>query len=434
MNRDSTGVPTLCRSCFAAAASASGRCPDCGSPRLARHPELLDLAIAHVDCDAFYAAIEKRDDPSLVDRPVIVGGGRRGVVSTACYVARTYGVRSAMPMFKALELCPDATVIRPDMAKYVRVARLVRTLMETLTPAVEPLSIDEAFLDLRGTETLHKASPAETLMRLQRRIESEIGITVSVGLSHNKFLAKIASDLDKPRGFSVLGRAETRSFLAACPVSIIWGVGAAMQRRLAADGIRTVGHLQALDAATLARRYGTMGLRLARLSQGEDARPVTPESQARSISSETTFETDLGRREDLVPILRHLAEKVAARMKAKQLAGYTVVLKLKTTDFRQRTRQQRLPAATNLADVIYRAGVLLLGPELDGTRFRLIGIGVTELGPPGGEFALDLGDPQSAKRMRAEQAMDDLRSRFGEDALKLGITFRPDRTGPRRQA
>ncbi|MGQ7792943.1 DNA polymerase IV [Faunimonas sp. B44] len=423
----------LCRTCLARVPPPGARCPACGSPRLVRHAELFRLAIAHVDCDAFYASVEKRDDPSLADRPVIVGGGTRGVVATACYIARTYGVRSAMPMFKARALCPEAVVVKPNMAKYVAVARQVRNLMESLTPAVEPLSIDEAFLDLGGTEAVHRAPPAVTLARFQARVEAEIGITVSVGLSHNKFLAKIASDLDKPRGFSVLGRKETQSFLASQPVSIIWGVGTAMQRRLASDGITTVAHLQGLDEAALGRRYGATGLRLARLARGEDARAVDPVSVTKSVSSETTFDVDHARREELVPVLRQLCEKVARRMKEKGLAGRTVVLKLKTTDFRPRTRQQRLASATNLADVIYRAGRLLLEREIDGTRFRLIGIGVTDLGGAEAGEALDMIDPQAAKRGLAEAAMDRLRTRFGDESLRLGVTFRPFPERPRKR-
>ena len=197
-------MASFCRDCLADVPERSPRCAGCGSPRLARHGELARMAIAHVDCDAFYATIEKRDDPSLADKPVIVGGGHRGVVATACYIARTFGVRSAMPMFEARRRCPHAHVIKPDMAKYVRVGREVRAMMEALTPQVEPLSIDEAFLDLTGTERLHGMMPAKTLARFAKRVEADIGITVSIGLSQNKFLAKIASDLDKPRGFSML--------------------------------------------------------------------------------------------------------------------------------------------------------------------------------------------------------------------------------------
>ena len=199
-------MQTLCRDCGRRPHPDAEACPACGSARVLRHGELHDLSIAHLDCDAFYAAIEKRDRPELRDRPVIVGGRHRGVVAACCYIARTYGVRSAMPMFKALEACPEAAVIKPDMKKYTAVGGEVRAMMLGLTPLVEPLSIDEAFMDLSGTESLHRASPATTLAKLARQVEDELSITVSIGLSYNKFLAKIASDLEKPRGFAVIGR------------------------------------------------------------------------------------------------------------------------------------------------------------------------------------------------------------------------------------
>jgi DNA polymerase IV len=186
-------APLVCRDCLISGQGAA-RCPHCGSPRILAHPEHDSLGIAHIDCDAFFAAIEKRDDPSLADKPVIVGGGRRGVVATACYVARTYGIRSAMPMFKALKACPDAVVIRPDIDKYARVGREVRRLMLELTPLVEPVSIDEAYLDLTATESLHRMSPAQSLARLVQRIEQEIGVTASIGLSYGKGLAKLATE------------------------------------------------------------------------------------------------------------------------------------------------------------------------------------------------------------------------------------------------
>ncbi len=420
---DSPASPTLCRDCFASMRNAAKRCKTCGSPRLVTHPELFALSIAHVDCDAFYAAVEKRDQPSLSDKPVIVGGGRRGVVSAACYVARTFGVRSAMPMFKALAACPDAVVIPPDMAKYARVGREVRELMLALTPAVEPLSIDEAFLDLSGTERLHAAPPAVTLARFQHRLEQEIGVTASVGLSHNKFLAKIASDLDKPRGFAVIGRAETLSFLAAQPVSIIWGVGKATQDRLRRDGLTRISDLQRLDEKNLAKRYGSIGLRLAQLARGKDSRTVSPERKAKSISAETTFDEDRSAAADLLPVLRALSERVSARLKHAGLSGRLVVLKLKSADFRLRTRNVRLDGHSNLADRIFRAGRDLLAKELDGTRFRLIGIGVAELGDAALMEPRDLVDADAEKRAKAEHAMDEIRDRFGTEGLALGLTF-----------
>jgi DNA polymerase-4 len=414
---------TLCRDCLACFAGGAERCPRCDGPRLVAHPELPTLSIAHVDCDAFYATIEKRDNPALADQPVIVGGSHRGVVSAACYVARTYGIHSAMPMFKALKACPHAVVIPPDMAKYAAVGREVRQLLLSLTPLVEPLSIDEAFLDLSGTERVHGAPPAIVLARFQQRLETEIGVTASVGLSHTKFLAKIASDLDKPRGFAVIGREETLSFLAAQPVSIIWGVGKAMQRRLARDGLRRIADLQRQDERTLAKRYGAMGIRLAKLARGEDERSVIPERKAKSISAETTFSEDYADAASLLPPLRRLSERVSARLKDQGLAGRLVVLKLKGVDFRLRTRNVHLDGHTNLADRIFRAGRDLLQKELDGTQYRLIGIGVGELAATDLTEASDLIDTDFERRAKAEHAMDQIRSRYGDDGLGFGLTF-----------
>ena len=413
----------FCRDCLRPADGAALRCAGCGSPRLLRHPELARLAIAHLDCDAFYAAIEKRDDPSLADKPVIVGGGRRGVVSTACYIARIRGVRSAMPMFQALKACPDAVVIPPNMEKYAAVGREVRRLMLELTPLVEPVSIDEAFMDLSGTERLHHAIPALSLARLARRIEDGIGISVSIGLSYNKFLAKIASDLEKPRGFSVIGEAEAMGFLAAKPVGFIWGVGKAMQARLAADGIRTIGALQRMDEADLARRYGSMGLRLARLARADDRRPVEPHGEAKSISAETTFDTDLADLHALKAVLRTLSEKVARRLKKAGLAGRTLTLKLKTRDFRIRTRSRQLPDPTQLADRIYTVAADLLARETDGTAFRLIGVGLADFAEPDLADPADLVDRQASKRAAAETAIDRIRGKFGNQAVELGLVF-----------
>lgn len=416
-------VAAFCRDCLAPAGPDDRRCRRCGGPRLVRHAELERLSIAHVDCDAFYASIEKRDDPSLADRPVIIGGGRRGVVSTACYIARLSGVRSAMPMFKALELCPDAVVIRPHMEKYVAVGREIRRRMLELTPLVEPLSIDEAFLDLAGTEKLHRSSPAVTLARFAAEIEREVGITVSVGLAANKFLAKIASDLDKPRGFSVIGGAEAKAFLAPRPVTSIWGVGRAFGDRLAADGIRLVGTLQTMERDELIHRYGVLGDRLYHLSRGEDDRRVDPTSRRKSFGAETTLDEDHADLETLRPILRYLAEKVSAHMKMSDAAGGTVSLKLKTHDFRLMTRALRLSDPTQLADRIFRAADTLLGREARGDRYRLIGVAVGDLVE--GRFAdpADLVDPGAGRRAAAERAVDVIRAKYGASAVETGLVF-----------
>jgi DNA polymerase IV len=382
------------------------------------------LSIAHIDCDAFYAAIEKRDNPELADKPVIIGGGRRGVVSTACYVARIRGVRSAMPMFKALQACPDAIVIRPDMEKYSRIGRQIRELMLELTPLVEPLSIDEAFLDLSGTRRLHGGlPPVEVLARFAARIERELRLSISIGLSYCKFLAKIASDMEKPRGFSVVGETEALSFLRDQDVSIIWGVGRVMRTNLARDGVERIGKLQELGEAELMRRYGVTGQRLYRLSRGQDDRSVSPDGAAKSISAETTFNTDLAGRHELAAALRRLSEKVSLRLKDKHLAGQTITLKLKTTDFKTRTRNRTLPDPTQLADRIFSAGLMMMEKELDGTYFRLIGIGASTLQSDENADPEDLVDVAAAKRARAERAIDGLRGRYGNEAVFLGLTF-----------
>lgn len=416
----------FCRDCLKEVAEAGRCCPACHSPRLARHPELHALTIAHLDCDAFYAAIEKRDDPGLRDKPVIIGGGKRGVVSTACYIARIQGVKSAMPMFKALKLCPEATVIKPNMAKYVEVGREVRSLMQQLTPLVQPLSIDEAFLDLTGTERLHGRSAALSLAYLSLQIEKRIGITVSTGLSHNKFLAKVASDLDKPRGFSVIGKAETKNFLAAQPVSLIWGVGKAMQAGLAKDGITTIAHLQQREKSDLMRRYGSMGARLYHLSRGEDTRHVSIDDETKSVSSETTFDTDISDYKSLERILWQMCERTSHRAKADGLAGHTVVLKLKTVDFKIRTRNATLQDATLLAEHIFAAARPLLKREADGTPYRLLGAGISHLVPATAGILDETLDTSAAARAKAELAMDKLREKFGRKAVEKGIGFKED--------
>jgi len=415
-------VSTFCRDCLTDALPASARCRSCGSPRLLRHDDLLRLAIAHIDCDAFYATIEKRDDPSLASEPLIVGGGRRGVVAAACYIARTFGVRSAMPMFEALRLCPHARVIRPDMDKYAGVGREVRRMMRALTPLVEPLSIDEAFLDLSGTERLHGFAPAKVLARFATDVENKLGITVSIGLSCNKFMAKIASDLDKPRGFAVLGAGEAAEFLAPKPVGFIFGVGKVSAARLARDGFHRIADLQRASEAALARRYGEEGRRLARLARGIDERKVSADRETKSVSAETTFDRDLCDLRPLARILWRETEEVAARLKAKALAGSTITLKLKTADFRIRTRARSLDAPTQLAGRIFAAARGLLEREIDGTKFRLLGVGVSALTTADEADPADFIDSRMAD---AEHAVDRVRARFGENAVVRGLAFEP---------
>ena len=416
-----------CRDCLSPVPSRSSgmRCTACGSPRVVAHAELHELSIAHIDCDAFFAAIEKRDDPSLADRPVIIGGRTRGVVATACYVARTYGIRSAMPMFKALKACPDAVVIKPNIDKYRIVGRQVRALMLELTPLVEPVSIDEAFLDLSGTERLHHGSPAATLLRFARRVEAEVGITVSVGLSYNKFLAKLASDLDKPRGFAVIGKAEAPTFLAEKPVGLIPGVGAAAQARLAKAGITLMRHLPEAELDRLFRAFGREGQRLRRLAVGDDDRPVTPEHDTKSVSAETTFDTDLRAFEDLEPILWRLTERLALRLKRAGLAGGSVTLKLKDSRFQIKTRTRATSSPTQLASRLFEAGQQLLKPECDGTAYRLIGIGAGHLCEAALADKGDLADVGVVRDVRREAAIDALREKYGANAVQKGLALRP---------
>ena len=373
--------PGLCRDCGARLTEAPIKfCPSCKSPRLLRHPELLALSIAHVDCDAFYASVEKRDDPSLLDKPVIIGGGKRGVVSTCCYIARMHGVHSAMPMFQALQTCPDAIVIRPNMAKYQAVGYEVRDLMSEVTPLVEPISIDEAYLDLEHLLTEKSENPAFALIHLAKRLEKELRITASIGLAPNKFLAKLASDLDKPRGFSLIGSNEARSFLAPMSGTKIWGVGPALTRRLAEAGISKIGQLQTRGEEELVSRFGSIGRRLAQFSIGEDARSVGTKSIRKSVSAETTFEHDLAAFFEIEQALQGLCKRVSERLRRANMAGNAIVLKLKTSDFKLRTRTASLSYPTQRANLLYETGATLLTKELDGkTKFRLIGIGVTRL-------------------------------------------------------
>lgn len=414
------GPTCFCRDCPADLTFSARRCSACGSPRLVRHRTLPSLALAHIDCDAFYATVEKRDNPELADKPVIIGGGRRGVVSAACYIARTFGVRSAMPMFKALELCPKAAVIAPNMAKYVRVGREVREAMQALTPLVEPLSIDEAFLDLAGTQRVHGMIPAKVLARFAREVERDIGITVSVGLSCNKFLAKIASDLDKPRGFAALDQDEARTLLADKPVGFIFGVGPATQERLSQRGFRTIADLQRADEVELMKQFPSEGRRLWRLARGIDDRAVVPDRGAKTISSETTFETDIRDFATLEKLLWQLSEKVSFRLKSGELAGSTITLKLKTADFRQRTRSQSIVAPTQLAAKIFAVSREMLAKETDGTAYRLIGTGVSALRPA---LSGDDSDMLDRRAAHAERAVDELRKKFGAAAVIRGIAY-----------
>lgn len=429
-------MSALCRDCGATCPVPSqGHCPECGGRRLVAHPELEDLAVAHVDCDAFYASVEKRDRPWFADQPLIIGGGKRGVVAACCYVARMYGVHSAMPMFKALKACPDAVVLPPDMAKYGTVGRQIRHMMREITPLVEPISIDEAFLDLSGTQALHRGCPARTLILLARRIERELGLTVSIGLSCNKFLAKVASDLDKPRGFVAIGSDEALRFLEHRPVAIIPGVGKVLQEALARDGITKIGQLWAHGEAELTAWYGSMGSRLYNLSRARDDRRVSADAPAKSISAETTFETDIAEQCILLARLWPLCEIVGRRLKGAGLAAGIVTLKLKTSNFRILTRSRRLSHPTRLAEAIFRAAEPLLREEAKGRRYRLIGIGAGQLTDAAHADPPDLLGRAGSHHARIEEVIDAVRAKLGESAITKGRALAgataPDRA-PRR--
>ena len=418
-------MPALCRDCLTTFETAPKRCSQCGLPRITVHPELFTLSIAHMDCDAFYASVEKRDNPELASKPVIIGGGQRGVVSTACYVARVRGVKSAMPMFQALKLCPEAVVVRPRMEEYVKASKAIRAMMQDLTPAIEPLSLDEAFMDMTGTNKLHGAPPAVMLAKLIKRMKGELGLTGSIGLSHNKFLAKVASDLNKPRGFSVIGKAETNSFLLDKPIGLIWGVGAVAKESLGKAGIQTFSDLLRWDRQDLNQRFGSLGDRLWHLARGHDLRRVTSDAPVKSISNETTFFEDTSDSDILDGHIWRLAEKVTDRAKARDMAGRVVTLKLKRKDHKSLSRRVTLRDPTQIADRIYRTARDLFDQVGPQGPYRLIGVGLSDLvGDADSDLTSDLLDPNAAKRTKAERATDAIRAKFGSDAIVKGRSLR----------
>lgn len=413
---DGRSMKSICRDCLWTGDRKVDRCGACASRRVIAHDELDQLTIAHLDCDAFYASVEKRDRPELRDLPVIVGGGKRGVVSTCCYVARMYGVHSAMPMFKALKACPDATVIKPDFSKYVPESERIFGFVRALTPLVQTLSLDEAWIDLKGTERLNGGPPAFQLVRLQKRIEDETGLTVSIGLATNRFLAKVASELDKPRGFSVLG-SDASALLAPRSVRILPGVGPVFGKTLQSDGYATVGDLAAADVRDLVKRYGETGLRLHDLAHGRDARAVKPEHDRRGMSAETTFNEDLTMAQDLENELWPLCEKLAAKARRDGVASRVIVLKLRRTDFKIVTRRVSLPEPVQTARALFAAGRALMTPEL-GQPYRLIGIGMGEVLPASDTHALF--ETAETRTLKTETAIDALRAKFGKGAVVAG--------------
>ncbi|PCI32012.1 MAG: DNA polymerase IV [Alphaproteobacteria bacterium] len=412
----------FCRDCLSDfdVGTSDNRCPTCGSPRIVDHPELRDLTLAHIDCDAFYASVEKRDNPDLLSQPLIIGGGQRGVVATCCYIARASGIHSAMPMFQAKKLCPEAVILPPDMKKYSQASQQIRAIFDQMSPSIEPLSIDEAFIDLSGTEKLHGTYAAKTIARAVLKIEQDVGITVSVGLSYNKFLAKLSSDFDKPRGFSLIGRAEATTLLAPLPISKIWGVGKVLNKKMNQAGIRQIGQLQALDKHQLIRKYGIMGERLYHFSRGQDSRHVNSQTRLKSISNETTFSKDLSDYDQLKALLWPLCEKVSLRLKDKIKAGTVITLKLKTASFRQISRSTTLESPTQMAEMLFDVGNHLLKPECGGLSYRLIGIGVSGLCGIEQADQPDLIDTGRSKKIKTERLLDSIRQKYGNEVIKKG--------------
>jgi DNA polymerase-4 len=414
----------FCRDCFSwQTLYHNSTCHSCGSPRVIEHNELKTLTIAHIDCDAFYASVEKRDDKTLVDKPLIIGGGSRGVVATACYIARIYGVHSAMPMFKALKACPHAKVIMPNMTKYSKVSKEIRRLMLETTPLVEPISIDEAFLDLTGTERLHQAPAAETLARLIYRIYNEVGITASVGLSYNKFLSKVASDLNKPEGFSIIGKSEAKSFLSPRPITTIWGVGSKLQNKLRKDGIVLIKDLQQKKETELVKKYGIIGSRLANFSIGTDERRVTAVSVVKSISTETTFNTNITGLDNLLPILWRLCETLSSRIKNKEKSGTTITVKFKTSNFKTFTRRKTLETPTQLAEILYQSSISILEKEAQKT-YRLLGISLSDLKRSEDADTSDFLDLKFRKIKSIEKTIDNIREKLGDSIIEKGRGFK----------
>ena len=413
-------ITSICRECLSTFDSKVLYCANCESLNLISHKEIEKLDIAHVDCDAFYASIEKRDNPKLKNSAVIIGGGKRGVVATACYLARIKGVRSAMPMYKALKLCPSAIIIKPNMSKYRDASRKIQNLMNQLTPLTEPISLDEAFLDLSGTKKLHKKIPAVLLAELSKKINQEVGISVSIGLSYNKFLAKICSDLDKPKGFSLLGRGDSKKFLSSQPVEILWGVGKILKRKLNDDGIKTISQIEELGIKEVINRYGSIGSHIYSLSQGKDLRRVVPQRQIKSISHETTFENDISDKEVLEKKLWSLCEKVSKRSKEKGLGGQTITLKLKTKEFKLISRSCTIDEPTQIGELIFQHSKTLLDREDNNIKYRLIGVGISNLKDSELCDLYDLINVSKTKNAKIEYAIDDIRNKFGEDLIKKG--------------
>ncbi|AQS85544.1 MAG: DNA polymerase IV [Acetobacter aceti] len=416
--------PVLCRDCpdlfWPQSGAAIARCPTCGSRRLVFHPELSSLSIAHVDCDAFFASVEKQRHPELKGKPLLVGGtGDRGVVSTACYIARLHGPHSAMPMRRARELCPDAVILPPDMATYRIVAERIRTMMRELTPLVEVKSIDEAVLDLSGTRELHGAPPCVVVARLALRVEKELGVTISIGLATNTLMAKLAAGVDKPRGFGVIG-SEAREWLADKPVRLLPGIGKAQEEALQKLGLARLGTLAALTIEEAFRRLGSRGPELVERARGQSFRKVTPFHPVKSVSTEVTFAQDIGDIPRLERELWDVCEQLALRLKRKKVSTQGISLKLRTASFQTRTRAIQLHTPTVLPDRLFQAARYLLMKEAGTTAFRLIGIYSKNLKPLQEADPPNLTDIHNINSVAMQEAIDTLRLKFGRNIIQRG--------------
>ncbi|MGE3809519.1 MAG: DNA polymerase IV [Gemmataceae bacterium] len=380
------------------------------------------LTILHVDMDAFYASVEERDRPELRGLPIIVGGlGKRGVVSAASYAARKFGVHSAMPMATARRRCPQGVYLPTRMGHYAAISRQIRDIFLAFTPLVEPLSLDEAFLDVAGCEQLF--GPAEQMARaIKARIRAETGLAASVGVAPNKFLAKLASDHGKPDGFIVIEPERVTDFLAPLPVERLWGVGNKGRQRLHALGIRTVAQLAALDEGVVVHHFGEAGRHLRELAQGRDDRRVVPDREARSLSTETTFADDIGDREVLRGCLLDLVDHLASRLRHHQLRAKTVEVKIRSSEFRTSTRSHALPEATDVTDIIWQTAAALLecGLTPDLLPVRLLGVGASRLTQEE-VVQRDMFETNTHQRQAAlDQVVDAIRDQFGGSAIRRG--------------
>jgi len=384
---------------------------------------MADRTIFHVDMDAFFASVEVRDRPELRGRPVIVGGThRRGVVSTASYEARGFGVHSAMPMAHAIRLCPQAVVLPVRMHVYAEVSEQIMQILGSFSPLVEPLSLDEAFLDMTGTETLH--GPALQAARaIKTRIREVTGLTASVGVACNKFLAKLASDLDKPDGLTVVPRGREAAFIAPLPIRRLWGVGPRTASELEAGGLRTIGDIACADPAQLARRLGpSLARHILALAHARDDRPVIPWHDARSVGSEETFERDIRGKDSVIPVLRRHADRVARRLRAQQLVAGAVRVKVRyRRTFCLATREGPLPEPSDDSETLMRAAVLLLERFDWREPVRLVGLAASDLRTQASPMQPDLFDHARARKQSTlEHTLDALRERFGDGIIRKG--------------